>query len=408
MDTSMAEQLQLESLKFKKDSLIVIEGTQQADRLYIITGGQVHITKDSMSVIKERDVLGPGDFFGVISSLSSHSHIENVRALTEVSVISVKKRQYAEFIRNNSPVAMKIILQFSKQMRYLDEALAIRTLKQKGNDDVSYLFDVADYYQKQRQFNQAYFVFDQYLKHCPNGDKRDLVKDYMAKISLEVDSDKLKYREVNTNRVYPKNTMFFSEAEPGDELYIIERGAVKITKIINQQEVLLAVLKNGDIFGEMALLENKPRTASALAYEDCVVTAVNRENFKQMVVTNPEIIARLTGMLADRIWLIYKQLTSTLLTEPMARMYDVLSIQLEKNRVRFEQLDLGYEFDFGPKELINMVGLSQIEGSDIVNKMLKSKDIAIQHDKIYCPDVHGLVIKSRAEWKRQQRSTGVK
>jgi CRP-like cAMP-binding protein len=404
----MAEQLQLESLKFKKDSLIIIEGTQLADRLYIITGGQVHITKDSMAVIKERDVLGPGDFFGVISSLSSHSHIENVRALSEVSVISVQKRQYAEFIRNNSPVAMKIIMQFSKQMRYLDEALAIRTLKQKGNDDVSYLFAVAEYYLKQRQYNQAYFVFEQYLKHCPDGDKRAQAKDGMARIGLEVESDKLKYRDEGEKRVYPKSTMFFSEAEPGDELYIIERGAVKITKIINQQEVLLAVLKDGDIFGEMALLENKPRTASALAYEDCVVTAVNRENFKQMVVTNPEIIARLTGMLADRIWLIYKQLTSTLLTEPVARMYDVLSIQLEKNRVHFEKADMSYEFDFGPKELINMVGLSQLEGSGIINQMLKSKDIAIQNDKIFCPDVHAIVIKSRAEWKRQQRNSGVK
>jgi CRP-like cAMP-binding protein len=356
-----------------------------------------------MSVIKERETLGPGDFFGVISSLSAHSHIESVQALSDVSVVSVQKNQYSEFIRNNSPVSMKIILQFSKQMRYLDEALAIRTLKQKSNDDVSHLFDVAEYYLKQKQFNQAYFVFNQYLKHCPEGEKRSQAKDRMSQIGLQVETEKLKYRDEGTNRVYPQNTMFFSEAEPGDELYIIQRGAVKITKIINQQEVLLAVLKDGDIFGEMALLENKPRTASALAYEDCVVTAVNRENFKQMAVTNPEVIARLTTLLAERIWLIYKQLTSTLLTEPSARMYDALSIQLEKNRIPLEAARQGYEFDFGPQELINMVGLSQMEGRTIINQMLGCKDILIQNDKIFCPDAHVIFTKSRAEWKRHQR-----
>jgi CRP-like cAMP-binding protein len=303
---------------------------------------------------------------------------------------------------------MKIIMQFSKQMRYLDEALAVRTLKQKSNDDESHLFDVAEYYLKQGQLNQAYFVFSQYLKHCPDGDKRNQAKDRMSQIGIQVESDKLKYRSKGTNRIYPQNTMFFYEAEPGDELYIIQRGAVKITKIINQQEVLLAVLKDGDIFGEMALLENKPRTASALAYEDCVVTAVNRENFKQMAVTNPEVIARLTTLLAERIWLIYKQLTSTLLTEPDARMYDALIIQLEKNRIPFDLPHQSYEFDFGPKELINMVGLSQMEGSAIINQMLKDKDIQIQNDKIFCPDAHAVFTKSRAEWKRHQRNTGVK
>jgi CRP-like cAMP-binding protein len=404
----MAGQLQLEYINFKKGTYIIVEGTQQADRLYIIVDGQVHISKNSMSVIKERETLGPGDFFGVISSLSAHSHIESVQAFSDVSVISVHKSQYSDFIRNNSPVAMKIIMQFSRQMRYLDEALTIRTLKQKTNEDVSHLFDVAEYYLKQKQFNQAYFVFNQYLKHGPDGEKRRQAKDRMSQIGLQVESDKLKYRSEGTNRVYPKNTMFFSEAEPGDELYIIQRGAVKITKIINRQEVLLAVLKAGDIFGEMALLENKPRTASALAYEDCVVTAVNRENFKQMAVMNPEVIARLTTLFAERIWLIYKQLTSTLLTDPVARMYDALTIQLEKNHLPLDKPHQVFEFDFGPKELINMVGLPQMEGSAIINQMLDRKDIQIRDDRIVCLDLHVIVTKSRAEWKRQQRNAAAK
>ncbi len=127
--------------------------------------------------------------------------------------------------------------------------------------------------------------------------------------------------------------MIFSENEPGTELYIIQRGVVKITKIVEDNEVLLAMLKTGDIFGEMALLENKPRSASAIANEDCSLMAVNKANFERMVQSQPQLITRLTTLLAERLWFIYKQLANTLIQDPLGRLYDALLLQLEKNRI---------------------------------------------------------------------------
>jgi hypothetical protein len=72
-----------------------------------------------------------------------------------------------------------------------------------------------------------------------------------------------------------------------------------------------------------------------------------------MVSTQPQLIARLTTTLADRIWLMYKQLANTLISDPIGRMYDMLVIQLEKARVPF-QAGKSYAFDFGPTELANM------------------------------------------------------
>ena len=66
-------------------------------------------------------------------------------------------------------------------------------------------------------------------------------------------------------RTYNKNKIIFADGELGESLYIIQKGTVKITKILNGNEIILAILKHGDIFGEMALLENKPRSASAIA-----------------------------------------------------------------------------------------------------------------------------------------------
>jgi len=146
--------------------------------------------------------------------------------------------------------------------------------------------------------------------------------------------------------------------------------------------VLLAMLKPGDILGEMALLEGKPRAASALAYEDCDVMVVNKANFELMIKNQPQLIAKITTLLADRLWLIYKQLANTLIENPMGRMYDALLIQLEKNRVPLDS-KTSYSFTFGLPELINMVGLPEKKGNMVFTEMLEDKKLQIVDGKIH-------------------------
>jgi CRP-like cAMP-binding protein len=397
----MAGQLQLTFVNFKKDSYIVVEGKQNADRFFIIRQGKVRISKD-VEVVEEEggNILGPGDFFGVVSTMSSHSHIETAQALEDVTLISVQKDQYSQLIQNNTPVAMKIILQFSKRLRYLDEALSRLTLKSTADADPSHLFNVAEYYVKQSQYNQAYYAYHQYVKYCPRGDKVNEARQRMMKIAPYVKAIKLDYKPDEFNRTYIKNSMLFSEGEPGDELYIIRQGSVKIAKIVDNSEVLLAVLKAGDIFGEMALLEAKPRAASAVAYEDCMVLAVNRVNFERMIVTQPQIIARLTTLLSERIWFIYKQLANTLIDDPLGRMYDALLIQLEKDRVMLN-VPTSYTFDFGPKELVNMVGIPQQDTAFVLRKMMENKMVQVIQDKIHVEDV--VEITKQTEFYRKMQ-----
>jgi len=150
--------------------------------------------------------------------------------------------------------------------------------------------------------------------------------------------------------------------------------------------VLLAVLKAGDMFGEMALLENKPRSASAIGLEGSQLLAVNRQNFNQMVSTQPQLIARLTTTLADRIWLLYKQLANTQITDPVGRMYDMLVIQLEKLKIPF-QAAKSYAFDFGPTELANMCGLPKESSNRIVTDFLHEPIIKLVDDRITVSDM---------------------
>ncbi|MDR1596532.1 MAG: cyclic nucleotide-binding domain-containing protein [Treponema sp.] len=374
-------------VNFKKDSYIVVEGKRNADRFFIIRRGKVRISK-AVEVVEEEEgnILGPGDFFAVISTMSGHSHIETAQALTDVVLISVHREQYGELIQKNTAVAMKIIFQFSRRMRYLDEALTRLTLKNTSEDNVSQLFFVGEYYAKISQFNLAFCAYSRYLKYCPQGKDFDTARQRMMKIAPYVKAVPEEFPPNVSIRKYAKGTMIFSEGEPGDELYIIQTGSVKIVKIADNKEVLLAVLKIGDIFGEMALLESRLRTACAVAYEDCVLLMVSRANFARMVATQPQIAARLTTLLSERLWFIYKQIANTLIEDPLGRIYDALLIRLEKNRVD-TGIQQSYLFDFGLNELINMVGLSPVEGNQVIKKLMSTRNIQLINGKIYALDV---------------------
>jgi len=92
---------------------------------------------------------------------------------------------------------------------------------------------------------------------------------------------------------YQKNLkageVLFREGDVGDEMYLIKSGQIRITKSIGDEEKTLAILKEGDFFGEMAVLDRSPRSASAIAHTDCELIIVDREAFLKQVKENPFI-----------------------------------------------------------------------------------------------------------------------
>ncbi len=404
----MASPLQLSIVNFNRNSYIIVEGKQRAEYFYIIRSGKVRISKE-VDVVEEEggNILAPGDFFGVISTMSSHSHIETALALTDVSVISVHREQYGLLIERNAPVALKIIQSFSRKTRFLDEALTRLTFKNTASGDPSHLFKVAEYYAKQSQYNQAYYAYYRFLQHCPADPNAPMAKERMAKIHPYSKAVYLDKTGDDLTRTYPKNTMIFSENEPGTELFIIQKGVVKITKIVENNEVLLAMLKPGDILGEMALLENKPRSASAIANEDCVLMAVNKTNFERMVQTQPQLITRLTQVLAERLWTLYKQLANTLIQDPLGKLYDALLLQLERSHVSIAPGGK-HTFQVGPRELLNMVGLSSEKGNPYVRKLFENKKMLLTDNKISTTDVEEIQKQSEYFRKMERRERALR
>ena len=93
----------------------------------------------------------------------------------------------------------------------------------------------------------------------------------------------------------------FREGDLGTEMYIIQAGNVEIVKHVGEGETVLATLEKGDFFGEMALLEDLPRTASARAASEVRLLQFNGSTFDQMLRSNPEIAVRMMRKLSHRL-----------------------------------------------------------------------------------------------------------
>ena len=99
-----------------------------------------------------------------------------------------------------------------------------------------------------------------------------------------------KIRKIATIESVEHKSVLFKEGEPGDRCFVITRGEVRISKFIpNIGEEALAILKPGDYFGEMALIDNFPRSAFAIANTDVELLAITKADLDTILTTDREL-----------------------------------------------------------------------------------------------------------------------
>jgi CRP/FNR family cyclic AMP-dependent transcriptional regulator len=93
----------------------------------------------------------------------------------------------------------------------------------------------------------------------------------------------------------------FKEGDAGKEMYVIQAGKVRLTRVIRGQEKLLADLAAGEFFGEMSIINDKPRAATAVVLEDAQLLVLDPRTFEAMIKANTEIAVRMIKKLAKRL-----------------------------------------------------------------------------------------------------------
>jgi CRP/FNR family cyclic AMP-dependent transcriptional regulator len=111
-----------------------------------------------------------------------------------------------------------------------------------------------------------------------------------------------RFAEVAREREYPKNSVILFEDDPGDALYVVSDGQVKVVLIGEDgREVILSVLNNGDFFGEMSLIDDEPRSAHVIAMRDSRLLVLRRDDFQQQLQQHPSIALQVLKVMVQRL-----------------------------------------------------------------------------------------------------------
>ena len=173
--------------------------------------------------------------------------------------------------------------------------------------------------------------------------------------------------KVANRRRYPKDSVVFFENEQGDFFFMILEGRIKVTILGDDgREVILSLLGSGDFFGEMALLDNEPRSATAIAVEDTELLSLHRNDFQSVLTDNRSITVGLIKVLTARLRRANHQISTLALLDVYGRVARVIvdmareeGRRLKDGRIAFRRAT--------HQEIANRIGTTR----ETVTRMLK-------------------------------------
>jgi CRP-like cAMP-binding protein len=111
-----------------------------------------------------------------------------------------------------------------------------------------------------------------------------------------------RFADLTRERAYPKGSVILFQDDPGDSLFVLRAGRVKVVLIGEDgREVILGVLEPGAHFGELALIDDQPRSAHVIAMDDSQLLILRREDFRRRVEANPTVAWALLTELSRRL-----------------------------------------------------------------------------------------------------------
>ena len=193
-------------------------------------------------------------------------------------------------------------------------------------------------------------------------------------------------------KTYSAGQIIFCEYEPGEAFYLIQSGRVKIVKIFGAIEKTIDILQPGEFFGEMALLENAPRSASIVALEECRLLEFNRNNFEVLMTGNPPMALKLLSLFAKRIYDQKRRFSILTLSDEHARVADVFIMLAEQMEIEDEETDTGKRvFNHSVEDIAHWAGMGPDRCWGILNHFQERRRMIIFQDSIAVTNIHDLI-----------------
>ncbi|MBQ6058143.1 MAG: Crp/Fnr family transcriptional regulator [Treponema sp.] len=386
---------------YTKGSIIYFEGDKD-ERVYILQKGCVVVTStDPETNLPVTEQIKTGEFFGVKSSLGHFPREETATAITDSVCICMTLQEFEVLFSNNKPVIMKMLRVFSNQLRAVHKKTEAILNKGQDINQQSGMMSVAQAFFDDESWRSCADVCINYLKRYPTASNKEAVaKMYTTanaraqrKVVSEVQdvtadpstNKALKLFELPAfsrfAKKYERDQVIITEFEPGDSFYLIQSGNVQLVKCVNGQKKNLDILKPGEFFGEMAILDNSPRSATCVAAGPVQCLEFNKANFEILITGNPQIALILLKLFCKRIYDQKRRFKILVISDLQARIADVFCM-FDEMTPAANPNDKQRRFNLTIQDIAHWAGLSIETTRDEVNRFATSHKIEIFDNNI--------------------------
>lgn len=380
--------------QYTKGSIPYFAGDQD-ERIFILQQGLVILTSvDPETGKTNTEQVRPGEFFGVKSALGHFPREETATVLAESVTVVLSIAEFEQLFSNNKQIIMKMLRVFSNQLRQIHRKTE-SILNNVPEDPQSGMLSVAKSFYEDDEFSSCCDICIKFLKRFPTSALKNeianLYKD--ANIREKKKQSRAEFDEVPPEsdssmkqfdlpaferfaKNYAPGKVIISEFEPGDTFYLIQSGIVQLVKSVNGHKKNLDILKAGEFFGEMAILDNSPRSATCMAKTQVKCLEFSKENFEALITGNPMLALKLLKLFCKRIYDQKRRFKILVIKDLQAKLADVFLMLDEMNPSKNKDTRIR-RFNVTVADIAHWAGLSQEETRDEINKFVEKRKIDV-------------------------------
>ena len=395
------------AIQYTKGSIIYFAGDKD-ERVFILQRGLVVVTSTDIETnTPVTEQIKTGEFFGVKSALGHFPREETATVLADAVAVSMTVPEFEKLFSSNKQIIMKMLRVFSNQLRQIHKKTESILENKTDINQQSGMLSVAQSFYDDEQYRSCCDVCLKFLTRYPNAPNKEAVAKMYADAKLR--NDKKAQRnagaaDVTTAstegalkqfalpaferfaKIYEPGQVIISEFEPGDCFYLIQTGEVQLIKCVNGTKKNLDILKPGEFFGEMAILDNSPRSATCMAIGKVEVLEFNKENFELLITGNPQIALILLKLFCKRIYDQKRRFRILVIPDLQARIADVFCMFDEMNPVSNPN-ERSRRFSLTISDIAHWAGLTPDVARDEVNKFVEKRKIEVYDNYIIVANI---------------------
>jgi len=219
--------------------------------------------------------------------------------------------------------------------------------------------------------------------------------DFLKKVPLFTqmsNEDLARLSRIVQERHFPKGNILFLENEPGHTLFIIKSGLIKISRVAPDGKAkTLTILHALEFFGEMAILDDEYRSATAEALSDATVLTIYKKDFESLIKKYPHLALEVIHTLCQRLREANHQIDDLAFQDSRGKIANVLlRLAKEFGKAVEKQPGIIIKISLTHQELSEMAGLSRETTTRMLNKLEADNIIVLAKEHIVIRDLNSL------------------